>query len=485
MNAPAHWARVKLVSGNSGAAMWDLSSALPEARVTVGSGTDAGWNVQAQGVAPVHFELYWDGKALWVGPPMAGTLTVDGQPVQAWRQLSGQCRVQFGGGTMAIETSGAQPQVPQHAAAPAQPLTSQAALPIGSLDDFADDDATAIYEEGMVPPLLDDGPAAPTPMGVVAPAAAAAGFAAPRLGTGVPQAPGRAAPPTVGFQMDDVTSKPDFGGPPRVEFKTQVLDTSAMGDLPPPAAGAQAAPPLAGPGAGAPVDQRPTLMQSSVATDIIPKDGGAEERVHVGPGGGAFALPPIPSALPDDGKKKKGLERPPQRTMILFAITLLVALGALTLQAIQKKRLRAAAEAEAVAEQERQAQEAQTIADNLRQQIRADRARVAQQQIAERERIMGVLAEPLEAAREKALDDVGRRASEEERAAAVREAERKLIERKAVEAAMTNQLVDALALYELLASDYPDPAYSATAAAIRAKVECRRRVRRNGTECTP
>lgn len=461
--------------------MWDLSSALPEARVTVGSGTDAGWNVQAHGVEAVHFELYWDGKALWVGPPVAGVLAVDGQPVQAWRQLSGQCQLQFGGAAMLIETSGAAPaqavqqqqqQQQQHQA----PLTSQAALPIGSLDDFADDDATAIYEEGMVPPGMGD-PAAPTPIGGVA---APAGFAAPRLGTGVPQAP-RAAPPTVGFKMDDVTAKPEIGAP-RGEFKTQVLDTSDIEGIPPLAAGAQAPPPLAGPGAGSAVDQRPTLMQSSLATDIIPKEDPApKDRVHVGPGGGAFALPPIPSGVVEE--KKKGLERPPQRTMILFAITLLVALGALTLQAINKKRQRAAAEANAVQEQERQAQEAQAIADDLRERIRADRARVAALQVAERTRILGVLEADLEKAREEALDEVGRRASEEERAAAVRAAEHELIEKKAVDAAMTNQLVDALALYELLASDYPDPAYAATAAVIRAKIECRRGVRRNGTEC--
>lgn len=503
MNAPSHWARVKLVAGNSGAAMWDLSSALPEARVTVGSGADAGWNVQAPGVQAVHFELYWDGKALWVGPPMAGTLAVNGQPVQSWRQLTGQCQLQFGGGAMAVETSGAQavaapaapapvaappapaaPAAPVAPRAPAPTLTSQAALPIGSLDDFADDDATAIYEEGMVPPH-SGGPSAPTPIGgVVAPPA---GLAAPRLGTGVPSAPGggRAAPPTVGFQMNDSTAKPVMGG--RQEFKTQVLDPAAIGDVPPMAApGAQALPPAVGPGGGAVVEQRPTLMQSSVATDIIPKDAGAAppgDRMHVGPGGGSFALPPIPTG--DELEEKKGLERPPQRTMILFAITLLVALGALTLQAIQKKRQRAAAEAAAVAEQERQAQEAQTIADNLRQRIRADRARVAQQQVAERERIMGVISADLETAREEAVDELGRRATEEERTAAIRVAEQKLIEKKAVDAAMTNQLEDALALYELLASDYPNPEYTAAAAVIRAKVECRRNVRRNGTECTP
>ena len=49
---------------------------------------------------------------------------------------------------------------------------------------------------------------------------------------------------------------------------------------------------------------------------------------------------------------------------------------------------------------------------------------------------------------------------------------------------MINQLEDALALYELPSSDYPDAAYAATAAVLRAKVECRRGVRRNGTECT-
>ena len=492
---PTHWARVQVVAGNTGAGMWDLSSQLPEARVTVGSGQEAGWNVQGEGVQPVHFELYWDGKSLWVGPPLAGNLTVDGERVQAWRQLAGRCRLEFGRAAMMIESSQAievagapvaarpsppqAPQVPAPVAPATGNLTSEAALPLGGLNDFADDDATAIYSgdpADLVPPPAGGGPA-PTPIGgVVAPPSVSMGV--PRLGTGVPaQLPQqRPAPPTVGFQMDDVTSRP-VG-----EFKTQILDTESISQaLPPLAAGAQAAPPVSGAGAGPVVEQRPTLMQSPASTDILPKE--PEQRSFVGPGGSSFALPPIPSSE-EGGDVEPGLKRPPQRTLILFAVVLVVALGALTMLMLKKRRARAAAAAAAATAQQQQTVQAQEIAERLRIQIQADRAAVLALQAAERARALGLVATDLETARAAALEALDSDATEEETAAAVKEAERVVIEGRGVTALMANRLPDALAFYEILAADYPTEQYSGTAVVLRAKLECRRSVRRDGTECT-
>ena len=154
---PEHWARVQLAQGQSSAGLWDLSTQLPEARVTVGSGPEAGWNVQGEGVAPVHFELYWDGSSLWVSPPMAGTLTVDGERVQQWRQLAGRCRVEFGRAAFMVESS-------QSIAVPGAVVSSApaAAAPEAPADlsDYDDDDATFVYQEApvadSVPPLQGD-----------------------------------------------------------------------------------------------------------------------------------------------------------------------------------------------------------------------------------------------------------------------------------------------------------------------------------------
>ncbi|MEO0323797.1 MAG: hypothetical protein AAF447_12630 [Myxococcota bacterium] len=102
---PRHWVRVQLAAGESSAGLWDLSSEVPEARLVVGSAHDVGWTVAAEGVAAEAFELYWDGAMLWVSPPLGGTLTVDGERVQRWRQLPGRCRLQFGQGALLVESS--------------------------------------------------------------------------------------------------------------------------------------------------------------------------------------------------------------------------------------------------------------------------------------------------------------------------------------------------------------------------------------------
>jgi len=99
------WARVKLTQGQSGAGLWDLSSEVPEARIAVGAGQEAGWQVQADGVEPIHFELFWDGVSLWVSAGRGTPVLVDGVPVSDWRQVVGRTQVDFGSARMSVESS--------------------------------------------------------------------------------------------------------------------------------------------------------------------------------------------------------------------------------------------------------------------------------------------------------------------------------------------------------------------------------------------
>lgn len=98
---------MRLVQGKSALGIWDVTSEVTDARINVGSGDGIEWPVACAGVESVHFQLYWDGRMLWVSPPQHGTLLVDGEPVNDWRQLAGRCRIDFGGAAMLVETSSA------------------------------------------------------------------------------------------------------------------------------------------------------------------------------------------------------------------------------------------------------------------------------------------------------------------------------------------------------------------------------------------
>lgn len=291
--SPGHWARVQLAQGQSGAGLWDLSSEVPEARITIGSAPEAGWCVQAQDVHPTHFELFWDGQALWVSPPHGGELTVDGERVQTWRQLVGRARVEFGRAAFLIETSQtiAMPAPGQETAAEAvvPRETVRGAPRVPSATEFDDDPTAALMERpdlGSLPPL--DSEATQMVDGALV---VGEGAGRPMIGG----APGG-----------------QFGG----ELKTQILDTEAAGiNLPPPSSAPpppMSAPPVSPGGPGAPLGG-----QRQIPTDVLPAVDGGQGVTETG---SQFALPP---QQPQEEKKK--LELPPRRTLILAGVTLLLA----------------------------------------------------------------------------------------------------------------------------------------------------------------
>ena len=78
------WARARLTRGSSGGAIWEISSDYPEARLSLGTAANAGWQIQAHGVHPIHCELFWDGTALWVADTQSvGGIFLDGERVSA------------------------------------------------------------------------------------------------------------------------------------------------------------------------------------------------------------------------------------------------------------------------------------------------------------------------------------------------------------------------------------------------------------------
>ena len=103
---PAAWARVRLLEGASRANLLHIDSGTPRAQLGVGARHGCGWQVDAAGVAPVHFELCWDGRRLWIGDTQrAGGVTIDGAPLGGWQPVSGRSRIEFGGAVMLAEGS--------------------------------------------------------------------------------------------------------------------------------------------------------------------------------------------------------------------------------------------------------------------------------------------------------------------------------------------------------------------------------------------
>jgi hypothetical protein len=99
-----------LLKGDSVGGLWDVSSDVPEARIAVGTDARCGWVVHGAGVAPFHFELYWDGMQLWVGNSAgAPNVTIDGEPLGDWRPVTGRARIEFGRAAMLVEASEAVP----------------------------------------------------------------------------------------------------------------------------------------------------------------------------------------------------------------------------------------------------------------------------------------------------------------------------------------------------------------------------------------
>lgn len=480
---PSHWARVQLAAGHSGAGLWDLSSQVPEARVTVGSGPDAGWNVLGPDVAPVHFELYWDGSSLWVSPPMAGSLTVDGERVQSWRQLTGRCRIQFGQAAMMVESSQsvgiAMPGVAaaqgygaaQGYQAPGDDATLMGPVGTGELDlhELAPiaGESTMIFDadggfdlEGESTRMVDAGappmapPMAPPPMG------------RPAFG-GVSPGPSRPVAPTLTPMtlMDPQGSSGHGSSPPGGGMKTQILDTSSLG-------------------LGEFNDEtRPPLGASQASTDVLPRPFSAPPPPNSAAAAtGKFAMPPSGA----DAEKPTGskFQLPPMRTLILLGVTLVIALGGLGLIFWRKSQRQAEAAQAAQAAETNQTGEAEAAAAAVRQRIEA--ARTAQR---EAEGRLLATAEPritaaLTAARTAAEAALPRDTTPEVAATTLVAAERDALEKLGVEALGSNDYTVAFACFQRLAREHPGGPYAAMVPILRAKLPCTGGVGPDGRPCT-
>ncbi|MCB9623309.1 MAG: hypothetical protein H6723_08205 [Sandaracinus sp.] len=475
---PSHWARVQLAAGQSGAGLWDLSSQVPEARVTVGAGPDAGWNVQGAGVAPVHFELYWDGSSLWVSPPMAGGLTVDGERVQSWRQLTGRCRIEFGQAAMLVESSqsvglavptAAPSQPPQQGfmapgddstmMAQGSPITGE--LDMGDLSPIAGEstmifdgdagfdlegEATRMLDPGMPPP----GPAAPAPPGAAA---------RPVLGGSGGPSTARGAPTLTPFTMTTPPAPPPGGGVP---MKTQILDASDLGLVPP---------------AAFDDETRPPLGASQAETDVLPRHPSGSSSAATG----KFAMPPSGADAPTATSK---FQLPPVRTLVLLGVTLVIALGGLGLILWRKSQRQAAAQEAAQAAESNQAGQAEAAAAAVR--LRIETAQTAQR---EAEARILAQAEPritaaLTAARTAAEAATPRDATPEAAAAALVTAERDALEKLGVEALGNNDYALSFSCFQRLAREHPGGPYAAMVPILRAKLPCTGGIGPDGRPCT-
>ncbi|HTE51124.1 MAG TPA: FHA domain-containing protein [Kofleriaceae bacterium] len=104
--APAAWASVRLIEGQAEANTWHVDSSTARAQLAIGSAETCAWRITAAGVAHVHFELWWDGRRLWISDTRrAGGVVVDGAPVGDWQELPGRARIEFGRAVMLAESS--------------------------------------------------------------------------------------------------------------------------------------------------------------------------------------------------------------------------------------------------------------------------------------------------------------------------------------------------------------------------------------------
>jgi hypothetical protein len=100
------WARARLTRGSSGGQIWEINSDYPEARLSLGSDAHAGWQITANGVHPVHCELFWDGHSLWIADThVVGGVFLDGVRVTDWVQIRGPAELRFGQAALDFETS--------------------------------------------------------------------------------------------------------------------------------------------------------------------------------------------------------------------------------------------------------------------------------------------------------------------------------------------------------------------------------------------
>ncbi len=251
------WARATLRRGTSSGSVWQVDANYPQARVAVGSASNAGWVVTGPGIANFHVELYWDGNALYVADTQGvGDVRLNGQPVREWTQVQGRGQLVFGHAILELETAvaeatamvrdpGTAPRISlvdeRTRVAGQSPPTAEIELEnertrvASSLDEIPPSKA----QVSMRPPAPPGrGPSIPPPPPGRAPQttlpttpAAPAGAERPRLG-GAPGVPGRKEAKTlVGEEL-----------PPIGQEATRMVDTDALA----PSAGFGASPGFGG-----------------------------------------------------------------------------------------------------------------------------------------------------------------------------------------------------------------------------------------------
>ncbi len=129
-------------SANSTATFSPMMSAR---QVTVGSGTNAQWKVRAQGVEPVHAELYWDGSVAFVRD--AGSLSgvyVGVERIEDWRQLYDGDEVLFGDAVLRVRAVGPDARPPS-----VHPVGGIVGFPRAPASaSFLEEESTMIFQGG-------------------------------------------------------------------------------------------------------------------------------------------------------------------------------------------------------------------------------------------------------------------------------------------------------------------------------------------------
>ena len=431
-----HWARVQLVQGESGAATWDLSSAVPEARVTVGAGAQAAWNIACGGVSPIHFEFAWDGKSLWVGP-ISGTLRVDGETVTAWRQLVGRCRIEFGQAAMLVSTSASVSITPSLVQSQQKRSVPPPPPPI---PDFQDSPATVVWQpSNQFEDELKTQMVSPDQSVDTEPPGRRASDTLP------PAAPSGVARPGLGSQSISLDQASEFLQP----MSTRILDVESLGLSPEPVA-------------------KPLIPMS---TDVMRTD----------TNNSPFSLPPDGIAVSGKRDLSKVFEKlPPARTMALFGVTLIA--GVVLVMMGNSSRATQQQQAEARATQEVAQMEAKAYADKLRLEAQAAADAKSKAEQAEADQIAKEAAAEVEAAKKvrdearavrvangEVLDDATI-AIEERKAADDAQA---IAEGKATELIARHEYRKALPHYLYLSKRYPEASvYKSMVKIIRSRLAC-------------
>ncbi len=197
--APSAWASVRLIQGASKANQWQIDSSTTRAQLTVGADKACDWPVAAEQVAAIHFELFWDGRRLWIADTHeAGGVTVDGGRLTTWQPINGRVRIEFGTAVMLAECSVPAVSVPGESI-DLDPTARPGQLPgaPGARSVPGDDERTTLH-------VRSDSPMPPMPMPMQVPA----GKPHPQSDDRVPL---HAAPTTISEMPEGMQP---YGGPP-------------------------------------------------------------------------------------------------------------------------------------------------------------------------------------------------------------------------------------------------------------------------------